>query len=100
MKMNKRHFVNPDKIHSLEDLRMEKLRLQMEILRSEERIHEGYRSLLEAFSLKNLASTMISEFETTSTVFSKAFDIGKSFMAKRKKKKGEKHKDQTNPETA
>lgn len=93
MKTSKRYIVKAEKIHSLHDLSLEKERLRFEIMKTEENIHSGYRNILEAFTLKNLASTMIDEISTTSTVMSKAFAFGQSFMSKRKKKKHDKLKE-------
>ena len=87
MKTTKRYLVKPEKIHSMEDLRLEKLRLRLEIMKTEENIHAGYRDILEALSFKNIATTMINDVAATSSVLSKAFSFGKAMMAKRKKKK-------------
>jgi hypothetical protein len=93
MKTSKRYTVNPGKIRSLGDLRMEKLRLRLEILKTEENIHTNYRDILDALSFKNLASTVIQDIGATSSVVSKAFSFGKSILAKRKKKKHDKMKE-------
>lgn len=93
MKTSKRYQVNPDKIHSLNDLRMEKLRLRMEIMKTEESIHAGYRDIIEALSFKNIAATVVNDVAASSTVLTKAFEFGKSFLAKRKKKKHDKQRD-------
>ena len=86
-------MVKPDKIHSLDDIRIEKLRLRLEIMKTEENIHSGYRDILEALSFKNLAATAISDLSATSTVLSKAFSFGKAIMSKRKKKRLDKLKE-------
>jgi hypothetical protein len=85
-------MVKPDKIHSLDDLRMEKLRVRLEIMKTEENIHAGYRNILEALSFKNLATTVIRDVSGTSSVLTKAFSFGKAMLDKRKKKKHDKHK--------
>ena len=85
-------MVKPDKIHSLQDLSFEKKRLRFEIMKTEENIHSGYRDIVEALTFKNLATAMINDMSATSTVVSKAFEFGKSFLAKRKKKKQDKLK--------
>lgn len=87
MKKSKRYMVHAGRIHSLQDLGMEKMRIRMEIMKTEERIHSGYRDILHAFTFKNLAHTVIDEFSTTSSVLSKAFSFGKSFISGDKKKK-------------
>ena len=88
-------MVQPGKIHSLQDLSIEKQRLRFEIMKTEENIHSGYRDILQALTFKNLASTMINDLSATSSVMSKAFAIGKSFMSKRKKKKQDELKEVT-----
>ncbi len=71
----------------MNDLRMEKLRLRMEIMKTEENIHAGYRDILEALSFKNITSSLINDVAATSSVLTKAFSFGKAMIAKRKKKK-------------
>jgi len=93
MKTSKRYKVKPEKIHSLNDISLEKQRLRFEIMKAEENIHSGYRNILEAFTLKNLVSTVASDLSVTSSVVSKAFAFGKSFMSKHKKKKHDKTKE-------
>jgi hypothetical protein len=93
MKTSKRYTVPAEKINSLQDLRMEKQRLRFEIMKTEESIHSGYRNIIEALTFKNLAATMINDLSATSSVMSKAFAFGKSFMEKRKKKKQRKLKE-------
>jgi hypothetical protein len=98
MKPSNRYQVKTDKIHSLNDLRMEKMRLRMEIMKTEENIHTGYREILHALSFRNIASTVINDVTASSSVVAKAFDIGKSFFAKRKKKKHDKMQEGQAPE--
>jgi len=62
-------------------------------MKTEANIHAGYRDILDAFTLKNLASTAISNLSASSTVISKVFDFGKSFLARKKKKKHHKFAD-------
>jgi hypothetical protein len=85
-------MVQPGKIHSLNDIRLEKQRLRLEIMKTEENIHSGYLHILQALSFKNLATTMINEISVTSSAMTKAFAFGKSIMARRKKKKHDKLK--------
>ena len=92
MKTTNRYTVKADKIRSLKDIDLEKQRLKIEIMKTEQEIHSGYRNILQAFTLRNLASTVVNEITTTSNVVSKAIAIGKSFMAGRKKKKHDKLK--------
>ena len=90
MKTSKRYVVRPEKIHSLQDLHLEKQRLRFEIMKTEENIHSGYRDILHALSFKNLAGTVINDISTSSNVITRAFSLGKSLMSKRKKKKHDK----------
>ena len=92
-------MVNPGKIKSLQDLSMEKQRLRYEILKTEENIHSGYSDLVQALTFKNIALSVVSDISASSSVLTKAFAIGKSFLSKRKKKKHvrvDEHDDDTN----
>jgi len=93
MKTTNRYKIRPGKIHSLADIRAEKIRLRLEILKTEEDIHDGYREILSALSPKNIATSMINDVATSSNVLTKAFFVGKSLFSGRKKKK--KNKDKT-----
>lgn len=86
-------MVKPEKIHSLQDLSLEKERLRLEIMKTEQNIHAGYRDILHALTFKNLATSMIQDISATSSVLTKAISIGKSFMTRRKKKKQDKLKE-------
>jgi len=90
MNRKNRYRIRSKRIRSLHDLELEKSRLQLEIVRSEEAIRSGYRQILQALSFRNLANTILEEVTTTSTVLSKAFSIGKSLLERRKKKKKDK----------
>ncbi|MEI6436126.1 MAG: hypothetical protein WCP32_14870 [Bacteroidota bacterium] len=87
MKISKRYIVKPEKIHSLKDIELEKQRLRLEIMKTEASIQAEYHNILNAMTLKNIASNMFSDITSTSSIISKAFSFGKSLMAKRKKKK-------------
>ena len=93
--MSNRYKVRPEKIHSLQDIEMEKQRLGMEIIKKEENIHTDYRKILEAFSFRNIATTIVNEISSTSSLMSKAIVFGKSIIARRKKKKHDKLKSVT-----
>jgi hypothetical protein len=93
MKTSNRYTVKPGNIHSLEDIRLEKMRLRLEILKTETSIHEGYRDILQALSLKNLATSIINDISTSSTMVTRAFSFGKSLLEKRKKKKQDRMKE-------
>jgi hypothetical protein len=87
MKTNKRYKVPHGKVGSLQELELEKARLRLEIMKSEENIRSDYRRLMDAFTLRNLATGLMDDIAVTSNVFSKAISVGKSIFAKRKKKK-------------
>jgi hypothetical protein len=97
MKRNKRYRVNPEKIGSLQALELEKARLKLEIMKSEENIRSDYHRIADAFTLRNLAAGLIEDIAVTSNVFSKAVSVGKSFFAKRKKKKQHHSEEQVLP---
>jgi hypothetical protein len=92
MKTSKRYSVQPKKIHSLEDIRLEKMRLRMEIMKTENNIHEGYRDILQALSPRNVVGTVINDITGSSALIARAFSFGKSLVEKRKKKKQDKLK--------
>ncbi len=87
MRPSNRYRVKTDRIHSLEDLRKEKMKLRFEILKTEQDIHTGYRDLVDALSPRNLLNTVVTDVSASSTVLSKAFTFGKTLLERRKKKK-------------
>ena len=93
MKTTDRYRVKAEKIHSLKDIALEKQRLQVEILKKEQDIHNGFRNIAEALTFRNLASTVVNEVAASSSVIAKAFSIGKSLMARRTKRKADKLKE-------
>ena len=88
-------MVKPEKIKSMQDLSMEKQRLQIEIMKTEANIHNGYRDILQALTFKNIAGNIINDMATRSSMLTRAFAIGKSLISKRKKKKHDKLKEVT-----
>ena len=90
MKTTNRYTIKAARIHSLKDIEVEKHRLRLEIMKKEQDIHNSYRNILQSFSPRNLATSMVNDFTTSSTILSKAFSIGKAIMARRKKKKHDK----------
>ena len=68
-------MVKSEKIRSLDDIRLEKLKLRLEIMKTEESIHSGYRDILQALSFKNIATTMINDVSASFTIWSKGFDL-------------------------
>ena len=92
MSTTKPYKVKAERIHSLQDIELEKQRLRLEILKKEQDIHAGYRNILQSLSPRNIAATVVNDISSSSMVLSKAFSIGKALMAKRKKKKLDKLK--------
>lgn len=91
MKTNEPYKVKLNNINSMQDLQREKEKLQMEITRREEGIKYNYHNLVHLLSFRNLMGTFIDEVSATTSVVGTLFSFGKDFLAKRKKKKKEKH---------
>jgi len=91
MRTSEPYKIRVNRLNSLADLEHEKERLQIEIARKEEGIKYDYQNLVHLLSFQNLISTLIDELSTTTTVIGKLFSLGREFLAKRKKKKKEKH---------
>jgi DNA-binding PadR family transcriptional regulator len=87
MKKSDRYRVNPNGIRTLQDIRAEKARLRDAIEHREHMIRRDYRNILEAFTLKNLAGTVLQDLGTNTSLIARAFHAGKKFMEKRKAKK-------------
>lgn len=75
------------KIHSMHELQLEKARLKLELMSTEDKIKTNYRHILSVFSLRNIFSTITTELTSTSWILSKAFTLGNNWLSKRKKKK-------------
>ena len=88
MKTNKIQRSTIRKIHSMHELQLEKVRLQLELVKTEEEIKSNYRHILSAFSLGHLFTT-IGEFTSASSIATKAFALGKGLLSRRKKKRKE-----------
>ena len=80
-------------IRSLHDLQMEKKRIQMEMIRSEEAIKRNYNNLVEALTFRNIVKTIANEIALTSSAFSTAFSAGKIILGVFKKNKKKKKED-------
>ena len=87
MKTNESYRVNPRNINSLDDLKREKERLQLEIVRREDNISHHYHNLADLFSFRNILGAFFEEVNTATTIIGKLITLGKGFIAKRKKKK-------------
>jgi hypothetical protein len=86
MKTTKLQRSSIREIHSMHDLQMEKARLKLELVRTEDKIKSNYHHIRSAFSLRNLFST-VTELTSTTSIVSKAITLGKNWLSKRKKKK-------------
>ena len=87
MKMKNKAKTNIRKIHSLQELQAEKLRLEEELRNTEEGINSSYHHILDAFSFRNILKTVTEDVAKTTTVISNAFSMGKNLFGKLKKKK-------------
>jgi hypothetical protein len=75
------------KISSLEDLRQEKARLQMDILKKENQIQSDYRQILDRLTFRNLIRNIKDDVALTTNITSKVISVGKKLFARKKKKK-------------
>ena len=75
------------KIKSLEDLKLEKARLELEILRTEDQIKGNYRHILEALTLRNIFHAISNDISAYSNAISKVYELGKNIFGRKKKKK-------------
>jgi hypothetical protein len=71
----------------MHELQLEKARLKLELMSTEDKIKTNYRHILSIFSLRNIFSTVTTELTSTSWILSKAFTLGNNWLSKRKKKK-------------
>ncbi len=90
MKTNKFRRSTIREIHSMHGLQLEKVRVKMELMRTEDNIKTSYRRILSAFTLRNIFSTVTTELISTSSILSNVFVLGKSWLSRRKKKKKDK----------
>jgi len=75
------------KIKSLQDLQLEKARLELDIVKAEEKIRSNYRNILGMFTLHNLFHIVTHDINLTSNIFSKLYATGKNIFRKKGKKK-------------
>jgi len=90
MKTNKFRRSTIREIHSMHGLQLEKARVKMELVKTEDKIKANYRHILSAFSLRNIFSTVTTELTSTSSILSNVFTLGKNWLSRRKKKKKQK----------
>jgi len=83
------------KINSMHELQLEKARLKLELIKTEDNIKNNYRHILSAFSLRNIFSMATTELTSSSSILFNAFTIGKNWLNRLKKKKSLKVHNQT-----
>ncbi len=77
----------------MNELKLEKARLRLELVRTEDKIRTHYRNIRSAFMLRNIFSTITNEIATPSSLLMKAFTLWKDWMGRRKKKKKQEKKE-------
>lgn len=75
------------KIHSMHELQLEKARLKLELVKTEDKIKGNYHHILSAFSLRNIFSTVTSEIASPSSLLMKSITLFRNWLGKQKKKK-------------
>jgi hypothetical protein len=83
-------------IHSMHELQLEKARLKLELVKTEDKIKSNYHHILSAFSLRNIFSTVTTEISSPSSLLMKSITLFRNWLGKRKKKKKQ---DKTQKET-
>jgi hypothetical protein len=78
----------------MHELQLEKARLKLELVKSEDKIKGNFRHIRSAFSLKNIFSTVTTELTNPTSILMKAFTIGKDWLGRRKKKKKQKKEEE------
>jgi hypothetical protein len=75
------------KINSMNELKLEKARLKLELLKTEDKIEANFRHIRSAFSFRNIFSTATTDLINPSSILMKVFTLGKNWLGRRKKKK-------------
>ena len=75
------------KIKSLEDLKLEKARLETDILKKENQIQSDYHQILNRLTLRNVFLRIKEDIALTTDITSKVISVGKRLFGKKKKKK-------------
>jgi len=73
----------------MHELQLEKARLELELVKTEDNIRANYRHIISAFSLRNISTTVTNELSNSNSLLAKAFTLGKNWLSRRKKKKKE-----------
>lgn len=87
MKRNKHPKGVAAPLTTLKELRDEKIRLQREILETEEEIKDKYHSLVEALTFRNIINTIAEEIVATNILVTQAYSIIRPLFKRKKKKK-------------
>ncbi len=74
-------------IRSLEDLKLEKARLETDILKKENQIQSDYRQILNRLTFRNVYRNIKEDIALTTNITSKVISAGKRLFGKKKKKK-------------
>jgi hypothetical protein len=77
------------RVHSMQELHLEKVRLEMEEVIAKERIKGNVREIREAFALRNIITTVVSELSIKTSVLSNVVSAARGLFKKRKKKRKE-----------
>lgn len=85
MKNRSTHSIG--KIKSLEDLKLEKARLEMDILKKQNQIQSDYQQILDRLTLRNVFLRLKEDIALTTNITSKVISVGKKLFGKKKKKK-------------
>lgn len=75
------------KIRSIDDLKLERAKLEFEILKTEDEIKGNYHEIIDAFTFRNLFHTISNDINTSKNVISKVYEVGKNVFGRKKKKK-------------
>jgi hypothetical protein len=94
MKMNDRKTYRIRKVRTMQELKQEQTRLQFEVRRSEDQVRGNYRNLKDALTFANILANLLQEVAVTSSLLSKAVEVGRTFFANRKKKKKKRKEEQ------
>jgi len=78
----------------MNELKLEKARLKLELVKTEEKIEANFRRIRSAFSLRNIFSTVTTELKNPSSIVMKVLTLGKDWFGRRKKKKKQKKDDE------
>ncbi|MGA3014968.1 MAG: hypothetical protein ABSD71_13150 [Bacteroidales bacterium] len=71
----------------MHELQLEKARLKLELVKTEDKIKGNYHHILSAFSLRNIFSTVTSEIASPSSLLMKSITLFRNWLGKQKKKK-------------